>query len=65
MRQRWLLIIFGPALLVVLGSVLALLYLPHPIPKTATPAQRLYLSAVRGLPLRANGRGSWRATHLR
>ncbi len=61
MRQRWLLIIFGPALLVLLGSVLALLYLPHPIPKTATPAQRLYLSqcaACHG----ANGRGSWRAT---
>lgn len=61
MRQRWLLIIFGPALLVLLGSVLALLYLPHPIPKTATPVQRLYLSqcaACHG----ASGRGSWRAT---
>jgi len=60
-RQRWLLIIFGPALLLLLGSVLALLFLPHPIPKTATPVQRLYLSQCASCH-GANGRGSWRAT---
>ena len=61
MRQRWLLIVFGPALCLVIGSVLALLFLPHPVPKTATPFQRLYLgncATCHG----ANGHGSWRAT---
>ena len=60
MRQRWLLIIFGPALVFLLGSALALLFLPHPIPKTATPAQRLYLSQCADCH-GANGHGSWRA----
>ena len=61
MRQRWLLIILGPALVFLLGSVLALLFLSHPIPKTATPAQRLYLSHCAECH-GANGHGSWRAT---
>ena len=41
--------------------MLALLFLPHPIPKTATPAQRLYLSHCAECH-GANGHGSWRAT---
>ena len=60
MRQRWLLIILGPALVLLLGSVLALLFLPHPIPKTATATQRLYLSRCAECH-GANGHGSWRA----
>src|SRR5437763_15069395 len=62
-RQRWLLIGFGRALLLLLASVLALLLLPHPVPRTATPVQRLYLrecASCHG----ANGHGSWRATLL-
>jgi len=55
------LIIFGPALVFLLGSALALLFLPHPVPKTATPAQRLYLSRCAECH-GANGHGSWRAT---
>ncbi len=61
MRSRWLLIIFGPTLLLLLGSVAAMLFLPHPVPRTATPAQRLYLSncaTCHG----ARGDGSRRAT---
>jgi mono/diheme cytochrome c family protein len=61
MRARWLLIILGPALLMLLGSLAAMLLLPHPVPRTATPAQRLYLSncaTCHG----ARGDGSWRAT---
>ena len=61
MRQRWLLIILGPSLVLLLGSVLALLFLPHPIPKTATPTQRLYLGRCAECH-GANGHGSWRAT---
>jgi mono/diheme cytochrome c family protein len=60
-RGAWLGIIFGPALLVLLGSLAALLWLPHPVPKTATPVQRAYLvhcASCHG----AEGRGSWRAT---
>ena len=60
-RAKWLLIIVGPALLMFLGSVAAMLYFPHPVPKRATPAQRLYLThcaTCHG----ANGEGSWRAT---
>jgi mono/diheme cytochrome c family protein len=60
-RQRWLLIVVGPALFVLIASVLALVFVPHPIPKDAAPVQRVYLSecaACHG----ANGRGSWRAT---
>jgi mono/diheme cytochrome c family protein len=60
-RQRWLLVIGGPALLLLAGSVAGLVYLPHPIPRTATPAQRAYLAhcaTCHG----ADGRGSWRST---
>jgi len=60
-RARWLLIVFGPALLAIIGSVVALIYLPHPVPKTATPLQRLYLSQCASCH-GADGRGSWRAT---
>ena len=60
-RQRWLLIILGPTLVLLLGSVLTLLFVPHPIPKTATPAQRLYLGRCADCH-GANGHGSWRAT---
>jgi len=60
-RARWIAIVAGPALLLLLGSILALLLLPHPVPKNATPAQRLYLTYCAGCH-GANGRGSWRAT---
>lgn len=63
MRRRWLLVIAGPALVLVTGSLAASLFLPHPIPRTATPAQRLYLThcaTCHG----ASGQGSWRATLL-
>ena len=63
MRFGWLLIIVGPALVLVIGSVLALLFLPHPVPKTATRAQRLYLSYCAECH-GANGHGSWRSTLL-
>ena len=61
MRARWLLIVLGPALVLVIGSVLALLFLPHPVPRTATPPQRLYLTHCAECH-GANGHGSWRAT---
>jgi mono/diheme cytochrome c family protein len=60
-KAKWLLVILTPTLLLLGGSVLALLFLPHPVPKTATPVQRAYLThcaTCHG----ANGRGSWRAT---
>jgi mono/diheme cytochrome c family protein len=60
-RAKWILVILAPTLLLLGGSLLALLFLPHPVPKNATPAQRLYLSncaTCHG----ANGHGSWRAT---
>jgi mono/diheme cytochrome c family protein len=60
-RAKWIFIILAPTLLLLGGSLLALLFLPHPVPKTATPVQRLYLSncaTCHG----ANGHGSWRAT---
>jgi len=60
-RQRWLFVVFGPALLLLLGSIIALIVLPHPVPKKATPTQRLYLTQCAGCH-GANGRGSWRAT---
>ena len=63
MRARWLLIVVGPALVLLVGSALALFFLPHPVPKNATPAQRLYLTACAECH-GANGRGSWRATLL-
>lgn len=56
-----MLVVFGPALLAVIGSVLVMLFVPHPVPKTATGGQRLYLThcaTCHG----ADGRGSWRAT---
>ena len=60
-KAKWLLVILTPALLLLGGSVLALLFLPHPVPKTAMPVQRAYLSNC--APCHgANGRGSWRAT---
>ena len=61
MRARWLLVIVGPAAVLLVGSFLALLFLPHPVPKNATPVQRVYLThcaTCHG----ANGHGSWRAT---
>ena len=61
MRAKWLLIIVGPALVMLLASVAAMLFFPHPVPKRATPAERLYLThcaTCHG----ANGEGSWRAT---
>jgi mono/diheme cytochrome c family protein len=60
-KAKWLLVILAPTLLLLGGSFLALLFLPHPVPKTATPVQRAYLThcaTCHG----ANGRGSWRAT---
>lgn len=59
-RQRWLLIVAGPALFLLAGSALGLLFLPHPIPKTATPVQRVYLGQCAECH-GANGHGSWRA----
>jgi len=60
-RAKWLLVILAPSLLLVGGSVLALLFLPHPVPKNATPVQRAYLTNC--APCHgANGHGSWRAT---
>jgi mono/diheme cytochrome c family protein len=61
MRHRWVLIILGPALLTLLGSALALVFLPHPVPRNATPTQRLYLTQCATCH-GANGQGSWRAT---
>ncbi|MCI0545916.1 MAG: cytochrome c [Candidatus Rokubacteria bacterium] len=60
MRHRFLLVIFGPALVLVAGSLTAMLWLPHPVPKTATPVQRLYLSQCATCHA-ATGEGSWRA----
>ena len=56
-----MLVVFGPALLTVIGSILVMLFVPHPVPKTSTGGQRLYLThcaTCHG----ADGRGSWRAT---
>lgn len=56
-----MLVVFGPALLTVIGSILVMLFVPHPVPKTATGGQRLYLAncaTCHGV----DGRGSWRAT---
>lgn len=59
-RRAWLGIIFGPALLLLLGSVAAMLWLPHPVPRTAAPAQKTYLAHCASCH-GADGRGSWRA----
>ena len=61
MRRLWLLIIVGPTALFVLASLAVMMFVPHPVPKHATPARRLYLAncaTCHG----ANGTGSWRAT---
>ena len=61
MRSKWILLVAGPSLALLVGSFLAVLLLPHPVPRAATRAQRLYLSncaTCHG----ANGQGSWRAT---
>jgi mono/diheme cytochrome c family protein len=58
---KWMLVVFGPALLMLIGSVLVMLFLPHPVPKAAAGGQRTYLThcaTCHG----ADGRGSWRAT---
>jgi mono/diheme cytochrome c family protein len=60
-KAKWLLVILAPTLLLMAGSVLALLFLPHPVPKTATAVQRAYLTRCASCH-GANGRGSWRAT---
>jgi mono/diheme cytochrome c family protein len=60
-RAKWLLIIVGPALAMLIGGVAAMLFFPYPVPKRATPAQALYLSncaTCHG----STGAGSWRAT---
>lgn len=61
MRVKWLLVILGPTLLFLAGSIAGLLYLPHPVPRTATGAQRAYLTHCASCH-GADGRGSWRAT---
>lgn len=60
-RPRWLLVVFGPTLAFILASLLVMIFLPHPIPRKATPAQRLYLANCASCH-GANGHGSWRAT---
>jgi len=60
-KAKWLLVILAPTLLLLAGSVLALLFLRHPIPKTATAVQRVYLTHCADCH-GASGRGSWRAT---
>jgi mono/diheme cytochrome c family protein len=62
-RLRWLLIIGGPSVALLIGTVLALFFLPYPIPKTATPAQRLYFTYCAECH-GSDGRGSWRAALL-
>src|SRR5262249_9084051 len=43
-KVKWLLVVAGPTLFLLAGSVLAILFLPFPVPRTATPVQRLYLT---------------------
>jgi len=62
-RRAWLLIIFGPTAVFALASLVLLFLTPYPVPKSATRAQRLYLTycaTCHG----SDGRGSWRATLL-
>ena len=59
-KAKWMVVVFGPALLMLIGSILAMLFLPHPVPKTATGGQRLYLTYCAACHA-ANGQGSWRA----
>ena len=60
-KAKWLLVILAPTLMLLAGSVLVLLFMPHPVPKTATAVQRAYLTRCATCH-GANGRGSWRAT---
>jgi len=60
-KAKWLLVILAPTLLLMAGSVLALFFVPHPVPKKATVVQRAYLSRCADCH-GAGGRGSWRAT---
>jgi mono/diheme cytochrome c family protein len=60
MKAKWMLIVFGPALLLLISSVLVMLFLPHPVPRNATGGQRVYLSYCASCH-GANGHGSWRA----
>ena len=60
-KAKWLLVILAPTLMLLAGSVFVLLFMPHPVPKTATAVQRAYLSRCATCH-GANGRGSWRAT---
>jgi mono/diheme cytochrome c family protein len=60
-KAKWLLVILAPTMLLLAGSVLAVLFLPHPVPKTATAVQRAYLTRCATCH-GANGRGSWRGT---
>jgi len=60
-RLRWLAIIAGPSAVLLIGSMLAIVFLPHPVPRNATAVQRTYFkycAECHG----ADGRGSWRAT---
>ena len=60
-RRAWILILIGPSVLLILASVAMVLFMPYPVPRTATPTQRAYLlncAACHG----ADGRGGWRAT---
>ncbi len=59
-KAKWMVVVFGPALLMLIGSILAMLFLPHPVPKTATGGQRLYLTYCASCH-GANGHGAWRA----
>lgn len=61
MKRRWLLVILGPSVALLLGSLGAVLFAPHPIPRAATPVQRLYLERCASCH-GASGKGSWRAT---
>jgi len=60
-KAKWLLVIAGPTLLLLAGSVLAVIFVPYPVPKTATPVQRLYLTRCATCH-GSTGEGSWRAT---
>ena len=60
-KAKWLLVILAPTLLLLAGSVLGLIFLPHPVPKNAPAVQRAYLSRCADCH-GASGRGSWRAT---
>jgi mono/diheme cytochrome c family protein len=60
-KAKWLLVILAPTLLLLMGSLTALVFLKHPVPKNATAVQRVYLSRCAECH-GANGHGSWRAT---